>query len=281
MVQEAVHGLNWLAGYDTWDSGQESAAPGILTPEVLPRVEGLVKDWEPMPEALSGREALRDLLRGRSQCELETGSANLAASDADLVSLPDDVSGSPPIESLLDAEVSRYLEAYHELMLRPLTEREDIESETREITPCTDRKLLCNKKVYHAFVKKLWGLGMLGVWLCTSEAFASIEIGGGDLASLEALRLHLGMADAKDCFHRLKADERLAAAAPGPRGSELLRDRSPPLVLSEGRPRHCVCVDSLGAFARDQSVAGRAVWELGADFESHGLELHGGEVLSQ
>eukprot|EP00959_Pyramimonas_sp_CCMP1952_P379958 7959583-Pyramimonas_sp.AAC.1 len=39
---------------------------------------------------------------------------------------------------------------------------------------------------------------------CTSEAFASVEIGGGDLASLEGLRLRLGMADAKDCFNRLK-----------------------------------------------------------------------------
>ena len=73
MVQEAVHGLNWLAGYDTWDLSPESASPGILTPEVLARVDGLVKDWEPMPEALSGREALRDLLRGRSLYELETG----------------------------------------------------------------------------------------------------------------------------------------------------------------------------------------------------------------
>ena len=70
-----------------------------MTPGVLARVEGLVKDWEPMPEALSGREALRDLLRGRSLYELETGSANLAAFNADPVSLPDDVfeSGRPPL----------------------------------------------------------------------------------------------------------------------------------------------------------------------------------------
>ena len=109
------------------------------------------------------------------------------------------------------------------------------------------------------------------------------------------LRLHLGMADVEDCFHRLRApawlrpyfawpevparalgltelegrplrpsdaawstsaslctgfawspffaqraDERLAAAAPGLRGSELLHDRSPPMVLSEDRPRHYV-----------------------------------------
>ena len=66
MVQEAVHGLNWPAGYDTWDLAPESVAPGILTPEVLARVEGLVHDWEPMPEALSGRGALRDPLHGRS-----------------------------------------------------------------------------------------------------------------------------------------------------------------------------------------------------------------------
>mgnify|MGYP006888786037 CR=1 FL=1 len=70
-------------------------------------MEGLVKDWEPMPEALSGREALRDLLHGRSLYELETGSANLAAFNADLVSLPSDVSGPPSLESLLAASVSR------------------------------------------------------------------------------------------------------------------------------------------------------------------------------
>ena len=88
----------------------------------------------------------RDRLHSRSLFELETGSANLAAFNADLVSLPDDVSGSPPIESLLDAEVSRYLEAYHELMLRPKTEMDDIEYETRGITPYSDRKLLFNTK---------------------------------------------------------------------------------------------------------------------------------------
>ena len=97
MARGAVHGLNWLAT----DLAPESAAPGVLTPEVMARVEGLVRDWEPMPEALSGREALRDLLHGRSLYELETGSANLAAVNADLVPLPGDVSGSPPIESLL------------------------------------------------------------------------------------------------------------------------------------------------------------------------------------
>eukprot|EP00959_Pyramimonas_sp_CCMP1952_P079398 1659482-Pyramimonas_sp.AAC.1 len=64
MVQEAVHGLNWLAGDDTWDPARGPAAAGILKPEVLARVVGLVDDWEPMPEALSGRGALRDLLRG-------------------------------------------------------------------------------------------------------------------------------------------------------------------------------------------------------------------------
>ena len=82
-------------------------------------------------------------------------------------------------------------------------------------------------------------------------------------------------------FFAQKADERLAAAAPSLRGSQLLHDRSPPLVLSEGRPRHYVYVDNLGAFARDPGVAERAVREWEADFASHGLELHGGEVLSQ
>ena len=127
MVQEAVRGLSWIAGYDAWDLAPGSASPGILTPEVLARVEGLVHDWEPMPEALSGRGALRDLLHDRSMYELETGSADLAAFNTDLVSLPGDVSGCPPIESLLDAEVSRYLEADKELMMQPATGTDDIE----------------------------------------------------------------------------------------------------------------------------------------------------------
>ena len=131
MAQEAVKGLNWLAGYDTWDLAPESAMTGILTPEVLARVEGLVKDWEPMPEALLGRGALRDLLHGRSLCELETGAANLAAFNADLVPLSRDVADSPPVEPLLDAEAPRYLKADHEVMLRPETEIDDIAYETR------------------------------------------------------------------------------------------------------------------------------------------------------
>eukprot|EP00959_Pyramimonas_sp_CCMP1952_P354344 7423212-Pyramimonas_sp.AAC.1 len=44
-----------------------------------------------------------------------------------------------------------------------------------------------------------------GVRSCTSGAFANVEIGDGVLAGLEGIRLHLGMADAKDCFHRLEA----------------------------------------------------------------------------
>ncbi|CAK0907421.1 unnamed protein product, partial [Prorocentrum cordatum] len=363
MVLEAVHGLNWLAGYDAWGPSQEPASPGVLTPEVMARVEGLVKDWGPMPEALLGRGALRDLLRGQSLCELDTGPANLAAFDADLVSLPNYVSGPPPIESLLDAEVSRYLEAHHELMLRPVTDLESIESETREIAPYTDRKLLYSEKAYRGFVRRLWDLGMLdaalrsmerigvffvwksnktrlrliiGVRLCTSEAFANVEVGDGVFAGLERVRLYLGMADVKDCFRRLQAPAwhrpyfawaevparvlglreldgvqlkptdaawptsasmcmgfawslyfaqktsgRLAAAAPSLRGSALLRDRSPPLVLAEGRPRHCVYVDNLGAYARGRGLAQNAAREWEASFADHGLELHGGEVVSR
>ncbi|CAK0895708.1 unnamed protein product, partial [Prorocentrum cordatum] len=265
------------------------------------------------------------------------GSANLAAFNADLVSLPDGVAGPPPIESLLGAEVSRHLGAHHALMLRPLTELENIEYEAREITLYTDRKLHYNKTAYHGFVKSLWDLGMLGATLQPREkAFASIEIGDGDASSSAGPRLHLGMAGAKDSFHRLKApawlrpffarpeaparavglselggaglrptdvawstsapmctgfarslsfaqkaDGRLASVAPRLRGSELLHGRSPPPALSEGRPRHCVCVDNLGAVSTDLGVAERAAREGGADFAAHGLELHGGEVLSR
>ena len=50
-----------------------------------------------------------------------------------------------------------------------------------------------------------WFRPSLGVRLCTSEAFANIEVGDGDFESLESFRLYLGMADAKDCFRRLRA----------------------------------------------------------------------------
>ena len=151
-------------------------------PEVLGRVDGLVKDWEPMPEALSGREALRDLLRGRSLYDLEAGPVNLAAFNADLLSLPQDTSSSPPLETLLDDSVSMFLEAYQERMLRPVSEREPIIAETKEITPYTDRKLLYNQRSYHRLVADCggWACSMprwrpASMWGCSSCGRASAQ----------------------------------------------------------------------------------------------------------
>ena len=109
------------------------------------------------------------------------------------------------------------------------------------------------------------------------------ELGGrplkpGDAAWPTSASMSMGFA--WSLFFAQKADERLAAAAPGLFGSALLRDRSAPVVFSEDWPRRRVYVDNLGVLFRDDAAAGRVAREWETTFARHGLELHGGEVLS-
>ncbi|CAK0821601.1 unnamed protein product, partial [Prorocentrum cordatum] len=110
-------------------------------------------------------------------------------------------------------------------------------------------------------------------------ALDGVQLGPTDAAWRTSASMNMGFA--WSLYFDRKADERLAAAAPSLRGSELLRDQSPPPVLSEDRPRHCARADRFSAFSRGEKAAEKAVRERGAGFAEHGLELRGGEALSK
>ena len=85
------------------------------------------------------------------------------------------------------------------------------------------------------------------------------------------------------------------------KGSSLLRDRGPPLVirlpgstsssatledtkgdqLPAGDPRHYVYVDNLGVMSTCREVVSKSLGEISTVFEERGLSLHPGEVQSE
>ena len=243
-----------MAGCSLRYGGELPAGPNAMQQEVIDRVEGLMKVMEPTSRPPHTEAAYRELLKGRSVYEVESGNVNLAAYQEELLSVPDDVRDCPLVSDVLPAGARHYLEAYHERMLRTPEEFEEAERTGPYIQPYFDARLKYNKKAYYRFVQKLQAVGLLdftlhpkevvgvffvwksnkqairliidarrsnrrfrvppGVSLCTAEGFSRIELelpAGVDPNSEEGIKMvndtviHVGLADVKDFFHRMRA----------------------------------------------------------------------------
>ncbi|CAK0856481.1 unnamed protein product, partial [Prorocentrum cordatum] len=145
------------------------------------------------------RAALPELLRGRSPHDGRGGPTTVASYSAGLVSMPTDVWDCPRLEDLLPGEALTFLRERHERMLRPAPLPTDVE-------PYFDSVLKFNHKEYRGLVRQLLSAGMLGC-TCQMKGVSSNE----DLrAALEAQQVYIGMADVKDCFHRMRIDSALS-----------------------------------------------------------------------
>lgn len=237
---EVVGALNWMAGFKSDAASVRSS----MHDDVLSRVEGLVRDQKPSGDILSPEEALGALLHGGSPYDWKPSAETLASYQADLLSIPEDVSGCPSLSSVLPEKDLIFLEENSELMLK---EQDDVPGTLVE--PFWDPKLKFNLKAYGDLVKRLHNIGMFnytrhpkcmvgvffvwksnrtklrlitdarrsnqlfrdapGVGLMTGEGFGRIEVElddsvACDTSAMNALEFYVGLSDVKDCFHRLR-----------------------------------------------------------------------------
>ena len=149
-LNEAVNALNWMAG----KGPARESLPSPMQHEVLLRMEGLAACQQPK-EAVPTPEGLKALLRGGTPYDAKPTSETLASYQAELVSLPDDITKCPELSQVLHEHDRRFLEQTSELMLRPA---EDL-AEVEPIEPYWDPKLKFNRKEYHRLVRRLDGIG--------------------------------------------------------------------------------------------------------------------------
>jgi hypothetical protein len=158
--QEALHSLNWLAGFPDAGEASRLPPPDGAQLDVLQYVEGLVKSWEPTSAPPSPEAALKRLLKGRTDYSAATDIA-LASYQSALVSMPEDLHGCPQLGEVLPADDVPFLKEYSERMLRSPAEYEQKLLETPGLQPFTDPVLKHNRKLRHAFVLRLHSAGYL------------------------------------------------------------------------------------------------------------------------
>ena len=237
---EVIDAFNWMAGAG---QGDLPGSPSPMQLQAMARVEGLVRDQKPSGAVALPEEALRSLLRGGAPYDWKPSSETLASYQADLVSIPDDVSGCPQLTEVLPPDDCRYLEEQSELMLS------ECSSADEGVGPFWDPALRFNKKCYNDLVLRLHRIGYFqyttqprcrvgiffvwtssrtrlrmitdarlsnlrfkaapGVSLMTAESFGrfEVEFDGEIFADPEVISkftAFVGLSDVKDCLHRLR-----------------------------------------------------------------------------
>ncbi|OLQ04427.1 hypothetical protein AK812_SmicGene12519 [Symbiodinium microadriaticum] len=164
--REAVMALNRLAGFS--ETSNSSFCPDDLQQEVLHRVSylsGLCQDVGSLGKVPEPEAALKALLRGRT----EYGSAlptSLATCSLERISLPEDVSDAPPVESLLDEETRRYLQCPKHMLMPDAQGASDFQ-------PYWDPLLRRDYSLYKRLIRKLDKAGLL-VYTDTPKSFCGI-----------------------------------------------------------------------------------------------------------
>ncbi|CAK0865318.1 unnamed protein product [Prorocentrum cordatum] len=133
-----------------------------------------------------------------------------------------------------------------------------------------------------------------GVALLNAEGLSRVEIAlpedlgpwsEGARRLLCGYSLHLGLADVKDCFHRLRLPGWLSEYFCLPEVPAYLRGAEGELWEGRtlerrdlGRVSHCVYVDNLGVASTDEPLVSDAIAQLVEGFDHQGLLLHGNSV---
>ena len=168
LLNESVDALNWLAGHKEpagapqggsfhYPLGCTTDLPrpehATMVGEVLARLDGLIRNREPTPDAPlpTPQAAVRQLLQGRCAYDARTGPVSLAPFKLDLLSLPADTADSPDVMELLPPDARSYLEGYQERML----EHPDVVAQREPVFEFMDASLRYNQKHYHKLVQKL------------------------------------------------------------------------------------------------------------------------------
>ena len=167
--EHCVHALNWMAGCPTRSSRGDTAATvekiGRVQERMLCRIAEGVDERRPCAECPSEEAALKELLRGRGSGYTGAASAamNLAPFQSGLVSLPAEVSGSPPLDTLLPPGAKHYLMGFEDRMLRSAEEVTRLNELHGRVRVHVDRKLSGSRRLYRGFVKQLLKSGVFSL----------------------------------------------------------------------------------------------------------------------
>ena len=200
--------------------------------------------WSLAGEAPSQQDAWNSMMKGRGDYAA-TAHSSMATYEPSRLSVPESVADGPGLAALLPVLEKERLAGFKKMMLRSPGEVALLEKEFGPPGRHTDPKL-GHRRTYLRFISQMHQIGLVKfvtrckekvgvffVWkkgrekmrlildcraanrhfvlppsteLLSSEGFARIEaeLDGGP--GLEALRMHLGIADVKDCFHRMKLE---------------------------------------------------------------------------
>ena len=241
---ETISALNWMHVGD-FDAAPLDSSP--LQRDVCRYLESRVSavgDLDGHGCLPSQEAALLELLRGQDGYAEPATPASLAPFNLELVSLPEDLTGAPCAEDLLNEDDRRYLEV-QERMLRDSPKEDEV-----VCCPYWDPALKHNAKNYRRFIQKLNSIqyleftlnpcqhaGVFFVWksdkkrirmiidarpanasfydppgisLPTAETFAKVEVIGKEAGGVDGFGIYAGLSDVKDCFHRIKQPRWLA-----------------------------------------------------------------------
>ena len=241
-INEAIDSVNWLAGVSTADVSLSSASP--MQRQSVLRVEGLISSQKPSGSIETCEAALSELLKGGSPYDLGVAHETLASYRSELVSIPSDISGCPRLNDVLPPDDRQYMEENSELMLKPGTEEmtdslvpywdPKIKFNQKAYHELVKRlhnigyfnytlHPACHVGVFFVWKSSKTKLRMItdarlsnslfkeppGVCLMTGEGLGRIEVTLDDLTwpspeAVEAISIHVGLSDVKDCFHRMR-----------------------------------------------------------------------------
>jgi len=159
-VDNAIQALNWLRGFP-WDYSADGADAPMQT-AVANRLYGLAayEQHDGIDNDCTAHEAFNELVRGRSLYEGGSTAETLAPYAPGFTAMPENIDGSPEVESLLDEGSQQYLHEEGERMRRP---PEDVASDPllKSLKVYSDPGLVRHRSRYREFVRDLKRRGMI------------------------------------------------------------------------------------------------------------------------
>ncbi|CAE8626378.1 unnamed protein product, partial [Polarella glacialis] len=219
--REALHNLNWLAGFSEASEASQFPPPDGAQTDALQYVEGLVKSWEPTSAPPAPEAALKRLLKGRTDYSAATDIARASYQSA-LISMSDDLHSCPQLEgsNRLQTLCSNTTESFDMHSHFGYTMQYTLKP--RDYVGCffvwksnrTKQRLILDARLPNLRFRD-----PPGVDLCSAESFSRIEaeldseidsLGPACAVLVRRVIMAFGFADVKDCFHRRRWPQWLA-----------------------------------------------------------------------
>ena len=242
MINDGIRTLNWMAGCPSSATFTPSALQEEIVERVVKLAKESFKLDAGFSSPPTSEAALAELLHGAS--EYAGSVTTLAAYDRERISMPESLENSPNVEDLLPADARHFLEAPERMVNSssefacdivpywdPVLRRSS--REYRHFIQYLDKigyldytqtpqeragvffvhksdkkkiRLIIDGRRANARLKE-----PPGVSLATAEAFSRIEMETagegehpGEVPNFEEVRVHVGLSDVKDCFHRMR-----------------------------------------------------------------------------